>query len=86
MSEKNICHTHIPHVPGTLGGKVYGSPETLNGMGGVTFDPPVEGGNVKQGPVGLTLREGGREGGRRERGGREGGEGMRCKESSEISR
>ena len=48
---KDIGQAHKADISSFIGGIVYGSAETLYGVGGVTNHPPVEGGNVEEHPI-----------------------------------
>ena len=50
-SMKDIGQAHKADVSSFIGGIVYGSAQTLDGIGRVTNHSPVEGGNVEEHPV-----------------------------------
>ena len=50
-SIEDIGQAHKADVSSFVGGIVYGSAQTLNCVGRVTYHPPVERGNVEENPV-----------------------------------
>ena len=48
---KDVSQAKVAHVGRRVWGIVYGTAKTLNGIGRITFDSPVERSNVEEDPV-----------------------------------
>ena len=51
LSKEDVGQSYVPHVLSCPGGKIDGTSQAFDGLGGVSHHPPIQGRNAEQGPM-----------------------------------